>query len=222
VQSGAAAQPAPAAAGIASTPKNETGAPPPSAPHAGTPAGTPAPPAASAATPPASASAAKGAPSAVPGAAPAPAAAASSNAAGPAAKAAAPAATSAQAPPAASTTAKPADAAPATGAKDAASSAATQAKAGGAPAASTAAAVEGIEVQVGAFSKLVNAVSLKDSLKAEFPTARIDEFRSSGGALMYRVRVGPFASRADAIRAEERLRALGHQPVRYDGRDRAG
>jgi cell division protein FtsN len=76
-------------------------------------------------------------------------------------------------------------------------------------------------VQVGAFSKLVNAVSLKDDLKAEFPTARIDEMRSSRGTLLYRVRVGPFVTRAEAVRAEERLRALGHEPVRYDS-ERAG
>jgi cell division septation protein DedD len=72
----------------------------------------------------------------------------------------------------------------------------------------------GINLQVAAFLSSENASALKDKLGREFPRIRIDELPAHGKT-WYRVRVGPLATEAEADRAEERLRAMGHVPVRY-------
>lgn len=86
---------------------------------------------------------------------------------------------------------------------------------------SVARSAAGITVQVGAFANAANAAALKKSLAPEFPSVAIDE-TSVAGRPFFRVRVGPFSNTADAIRTEQRLKALGHQPVRYGRPNSAG
>jgi rare lipoprotein A len=61
-------------------------------------------------------------------------------------------------------------------------------------------------VQVGAFSVKANAEGLRLALAAHFGSVYVVE---AGG--FHRLRVGPFAAEDEARRAEERLRAMGHE-----------
>ena len=72
----------------------------------------------------------------------------------------------------------------------------------------------GIHLQVAAFLEARNAAALKSALERELPSVRVDELPAHG-KMWYRVRVGPLATNAEADRAEQRLRAMGHAPVRY-------
>ena len=84
-----------------------------------------------------------------------------------------------------------------------------------------AAAIAGIELQVASLSTAAKAESLKKALVSDFPAVRVDEAVVAGKSY-YRVRVGPFATSAVATHAEERLRAMGHSPVRYGSARRPG
>ena len=84
-----------------------------------------------------------------------------------------------------------------------------------------AAAIEGFELQVASLSNAEKAAALRKALVTEFPDVRVEEAVVAGKSY-FRVRVGPFATGADTSRAEERLRAMGHTPVRYGGPKRAG
>ena len=78
----------------------------------------------------------------------------------------------------------------------------------------SAAPVTGFDIQVGAFGKQATAAALRDSLVAEFPSVRIEE-TTVNSAPFYRVRIGGIATATEATRIEDRLRTLGHQPMRY-------
>jgi len=82
--------------------------------------------------------------------------------------------------------------------------------------AGTTGTVTGINLQVAAFSIAENATALRGTLEREFPNARvrIDELPAHG-KVWHRVRMGPFATNAEANGVEERLRNMGHHPVRY-------
>ena len=60
-------------------------------------------------------------------------------------------------------------------------------------------------VQVGSFSSAANADKLVARLKLESLTAYKEQVSSSGNVI-YRVRVGPFLEREEALRADERVR----------------
>jgi cell division protein FtsN len=90
-----------------------------------------------------------------------------------------------------------------------------------AAATTTAPGTTGYEIQLGAFGTMVNASKVRDSVLGEFPGARIDPI-TVNGATLFRVRVGPFATGRDASEAEERLRARGFSPVRYNASAKAG
>jgi len=68
-------------------------------------------------------------------------------------------------------------------------------------------------VQVGSFSQVDNAQSLRARLEAEGFEAFISRVATDAGT-MHRVRVGPVPERADAERLLTRLRAAGHQRAR--------
>lgn len=67
----------------------------------------------------------------------------------------------------------------------------------------------GFFVQVGAYSDLANAHRVRDAVGAAGPV-EIDVRRSAGGAELFRVRVGPWTSRAEADAARRQLAALGY------------
>ncbi len=60
-------------------------------------------------------------------------------------------------------------------------------------------------VQVGSFSSAANAEKLVASLRLEGLSAYQETVTSSGSSI-YRVRVGPFLKREDAIRVERQVR----------------
>ncbi|MEQ1617512.1 MAG: septal ring lytic transglycosylase RlpA family protein [Terricaulis sp.] len=68
-------------------------------------------------------------------------------------------------------------------------------------------ALAGYMVQVGAFSDYQNAERARQAAAASGPVT-IDT-RQSGGAILHRVRVGPFASREEAVTAQLALADLG-------------
>ncbi|MBC9072205.1 SPOR domain-containing protein [Thauera sp. CAU 1555] len=70
------------------------------------------------------------------------------------------------------------------------------------------AAGDGFVVQVAAFGEAGKASALASELKAKGFSAYTEKAGS-----VTRVRVGPFAARAEADRAAERLKALGQSPV---------
>jgi hypothetical protein len=77
------------------------------------------------------------------------------------------------------------------------------------------------DIQVAALGKQAAAAALRDSLIKEFPTTRIEE-AVIAGAPFFRVRIGQITTSTEAARIEERLRELGHAPVRYGGRKHSG
>jgi len=63
----------------------------------------------------------------------------------------------------------------------------------------------GYYIQVGSFTNLANALRLRDRLASVYPNVKIEELRA-GTSHYYRVRIGGFASRAQALaRAKETL-----------------
>lgn len=64
-------------------------------------------------------------------------------------------------------------------------------------------------VQVGAFSDLNNAHRVRDAVSSAGPVS-VDVRRSSSGAELFRVRVGPWASAVEAEEARRTLAALGY------------
>jgi cell division protein FtsN len=72
----------------------------------------------------------------------------------------------------------------------------------------------GIQLQVAAFAKVVNAEALRDELAGVFEHVHVEE-TSVAGKTWFRVRVGPFDTSAEAGSAEQRLKEMGHAPVRY-------
>ncbi len=64
-------------------------------------------------------------------------------------------------------------------------------------------------VQVGAFSDPANAQRVRGAVEEAGPV-EIDVRRTATGAELFRVRVGPFQSAADAERAQQTLAALGY------------
>jgi rare lipoprotein A len=67
----------------------------------------------------------------------------------------------------------------------------------------------GYFVQIGAFSDLSNAHRVRDTAGAAGPVV-VDVRQSASGAELFRVRVGPFASRAEADAARSTLSSLGY------------
>lgn len=67
----------------------------------------------------------------------------------------------------------------------------------------------GYFVQVGAFSDLSNAHRVRDAVEAAGPVA-VDIRTAASGAELFRVRVGPFASRDEADAARRTLSTLGY------------
>ncbi len=61
-------------------------------------------------------------------------------------------------------------------------------------------------VQVGSFKQKNNALKLRDTLRAQKYTAFVEAIRSNG-TLVYRVRLGPYVSRAGAEKMREKLLA---------------
>ena len=66
-------------------------------------------------------------------------------------------------------------------------------------------------VQVGAFANYENARSLQQSVRQQLDRVFIST-HSEAGYQYYRVRIGPFAQRADAARTAERAAAMGLSP----------
>lgn len=60
-------------------------------------------------------------------------------------------------------------------------------------------------VQVASLSKRDSALALRDKLKKQGMTAFVEAVKTSKGATLYRVRVGPFASRQDAEKMQKRI-----------------
>jgi rare lipoprotein A len=71
------------------------------------------------------------------------------------------------------------------------------------------AAAGGYFVQVGAFSDLSNAHRVRDAVGAAGPVV-VDVRRSASGAELFRVRVGPWNTAAEADEARRELAALGY------------
>lgn len=70
-------------------------------------------------------------------------------------------------------------------------------------------AAGGYFVQVGAFSDLSNAHRVRDAVGAAGPVV-VDVRRNAGGAELFRVRVGPWNSAAEADAARRELAAMGY------------
>lgn len=64
-------------------------------------------------------------------------------------------------------------------------------------------------VQVGSFASKENALDMVGDLAAKYPVYYSQA--EVGGTVYYRVRIGPYASEAEAITAADRLRAGGYQ-----------
>ncbi|MEQ1491728.1 MAG: septal ring lytic transglycosylase RlpA family protein, partial [Terricaulis sp.] len=74
---------------------------------------------------------------------------------------------------------------------------------------STAPAVGTFFVQVGAYSDPVNAQRVRDAVSAAGPVV-VDTRNTASGAELFRVRVGPWASREEADAARQTLSTLGY------------
>lgn len=66
-------------------------------------------------------------------------------------------------------------------------------------------------LQAGAFGDLANAMKLQAALQS-YGATRIDA-AEIGGALLYRVQLGPFADRSEAARVQDALAAAGRQTI---------
>ena len=73
-------------------------------------------------------------------------------------------------------------------------------------------ATTGVFLQLGAFSNADNAENLRSHLSRELDWLQ-EGIRINAGGGMYRVHLGPYASRADAEKVAEKIRlALGYKP----------
>jgi cell division protein FtsN len=70
-------------------------------------------------------------------------------------------------------------------------------------------------VQLAAYGSEAPAVSLRDSLARAWPSARVQR-AEVGGRLLWRVRVGNYASRHEADDAVKRLASSGYRAMVVD------